>query len=135
MKEALQKFANWENPESAVDKLAEWFAQDQLIGDNFERASVYHNHFSEYTYEAFSHSEFYVNDPRGYSCILKEMFEEIQEIQKSYETPQTGKLGLLFEKSVESINYTNDVCSVTLKDSDSHTGDLIISTVSIGVLN
>jgi hypothetical protein len=79
LKQALHEYGGWNSPRTSCEKLAEWFQQDQLIGNEYEDCSLYHNYYVESTYEDFSHSEFFVQDERGFSVILSGMVKEIGE--------------------------------------------------------
>jgi protoporphyrinogen oxidase len=93
-----------------------------LIGNEFEDCSLYHNYYAEATYEDFSHSEFFVQDSRGFSVILNGMVKEI------------GEENIKLKTKVETIEYSEEGCKVRTNNGN-YDSDCIILTVSIGVLN
>ena len=77
----------WKKATSDIDKLIEWDVIDNEYADNPANLSVHHNMVEDSDLD-FGEEEFFVQDPRGFSCILDEMIKDIKEYGADFELGQ-----------------------------------------------
>ena len=68
----------WKKPVSDIDKLVEWDVIDNEYADDPANLSVHHNMVEDSDLD-FGEEEFFVQDARGFSCILDDMIKDIKE--------------------------------------------------------
>ena len=123
MKSAFLK-AGWE-PNSFIDDVIEYFEIDWLYGYGPEETSAKYSTFAEVVADNEAYDEFFVTDDRGYSVIVQGLLDEVLG-------NDTEKLHL--NKVVASIEEKDSKVTVTTDTNEAYTGDYVIVTFSLGVL-
>ena len=65
---------------------------DQEYAGELNKLSVFHNILEEFTPDDFGEDEFFVNDQRGFSVILKSMIDAISHNDHGSEVRQNYKV-------------------------------------------
>ncbi|KAK3246825.1 hypothetical protein CYMTET_43655 [Cymbomonas tetramitiformis] len=125
------KLNGWQ-PLSALDRTLEYFEWDFQYAEMPEITSAYHNVLEEFTEVDFGEMEFFVNDPRGFSTIVKHL---CTECSLDPEKDPRLKLG----RRVTEIEHTCDGVKVHALNLQSNCVEVyqaaqVVVTVSIGVL-
>lgn len=128
MREILER-AGWLSPTDPASQLVEQDHYEQFLGDKPENLCA-KNKDDDGSMRHFGHSDFFVFDERGYSCILTPKIKDLQA---------HSKCQILLKTRVRRVCYRPE--SVLVNVFDLETGeqstifaDEIVSTVSIGVL-
>ena len=110
--------------EDAISKLAEWIDCDCSEAISSDQLSLYHNLDKEFTYKHFGDQEFFVKDQRSYASVLLDHLVD-----------SIGRNNIILNQKVCEIEYSEkESVQVTLSDGSTLNANLVISTVSLGVL-
>ena len=126
----LEEFGWKENELNAIDRLVEFNLLEVWISDDLMRLGASHNMVEGANDVDLGKEEFFVEDPRGFNCIMRGMVDDIKN------KGAVIKLGA----QVLKVRYAPGDVNVTAKDMESGdtimecTADAVVSTVSIGVL-
>jgi polyamine oxidase len=125
----LDEFGWKESELSAVDRLVEFNILEVWIADGLERLSASHNMKEGANDVDLGKEEFFVEEPRGFNCIMASMVDDIQK---------TGAV-IKLNCQVLEVRYAPGDVKVTARDLKSgdtiqYIADAVVSTVSLGVL-
>ncbi|CAH1265022.1 KDM1B [Branchiostoma lanceolatum] len=120
---AALKSCGW-NPTSSMEKAVEYASYDWGYGEEPDVTSLLRGELDP-TPELYGESEYLITDQRGYVYIIKQMAESFLA-----EDDQRLKLN----KTITTIQWSDDGVTVTTKDGSRYTADFAIVTFSMGVL-
>jgi polyamine oxidase len=122
----------WRKSElSAVDRLVEFNMLEVWIADGLGRLSASHNMREGANDVDLGKEEFFVEDPRGFNCIMAGMVGDIEEKDAAV---------IKLNCQVLEVRYAPGDVKVTARDLKSgddtveYTADAVVITVSLGVL-
>ena len=116
--------AGWD-PKSFIEDVIEYFEIDWLYGYGPEETSAKFSTITEVVNAADAYGEFFVTDDRGFTVTIKNLLDEVLG-------NDTDKLHL--NKVVSSVEEKDGKVTVTTNKNETYTGDYVLVTFSLGVL-
>lgn len=126
----LEEFGWKANELNAIDRLVEFNLLEVWISDDLKKLGASHDMVEGANDVDLGKEEFFVEDPRGFNCIMQGMVDDIKH---------RGGAVIKLGTQVLKVQYAPGDVKVTAKDMETGntiecTADAVVSTVSIGVL-